>query len=149
MLEKYIDWDKAVIKMIRKHRDNQIALENLREQYEEVTQSLDSVGATDYSKPRVSGSSGDPSDGLVNQILLKQTLEHRIAALKAEELQYDKAWSELTIDEQNILQEFFQMGQRPSQQAVDVLCEMYGYEKSKIYYLRHEALSRFKSLLIG
>lgn len=149
MLEKYIDWDKAVIWMLRKHRDNQFALENLQEQYKEVSQSLDGVGATDYSKPRVSGSSGDPSDGLVNQLLLKQTLEQRITALKAEQLRYSQAWNELTDDERNILREFFQMGRRPSQQAVEILCKVHGYERTKVYDMRRDALHRFKWLLVG
>ena len=149
LLEKYIDYSEAVKRMLRSHADNKIALDNLKEEYAALNQSMRSVGATDYTKPRVDCSMGNSQDAVINQLLHKQELAQRIIELEGELQRYTKAWQRLTEDERHILKEFFQKGRRPSQEAVDALCDVYGYEKSKIYYLRNEALHKFKRLLVG
>ena len=145
VLEKYINWDEVVIKALRQHEDNRVALTNLREEYAATT---DGIGAVDYSKDRVD-SSTDGDSSMVNRLLQKETLEGKIKALAQEERMYQRAWDSLTEDEQRILTEFFQRGRRPAQEAVDTLCELYGYERPSIYRKRRQALDRFKRLLVG
>ena len=149
MLEKYIDWDRAVIELLRNAERRTQALGNLREEYYALTQSMTSVGAMDYAKDRVSGSASDPQDAIIGQILRKQEIEAKIAELTKEDELYTRAWNGLTKDEQRILHEFFLMGRRPSQDAVDTLCDVYGYERTKVYDLRRAALKSFKRLIAG
>lgn len=145
MLEKYVNWDEVAIRVLRHHEENVVALENLREEYAAIT---DGLGAVDYGKDRVS-SSADADGGMVNRMLQKASTEEKIKGLVREERQYKRAWDALNPDEQRILTEFFQRGRRPAQQAVDTLCELYGYERPSIYRMRKQALDRFKRLLIG
>lgn len=145
MLEKYIDWDRTTIELLRHHEENAVALANLRDEYASLT---DGLGAVDYSRDRVA-SSGEADDGMINRYIQKSTIEEKIKLLAQEERQYNRAWAALTEDERRILMEFFQRGRRPSKEAVDTLCELYGYEHRNIYYLRKEALQRFKRLLFG
>ena len=87
MLEKYINWDEVVIKALRQHEDNRVALTNLREEYAATT---DGIGAVDYSKDRVD-SSTDGDSSMVNRLLQKETLEGKIKALAQEERKYQRA----------------------------------------------------------
>ena len=145
MLDKYIDWDRTTIELLRHHEENAVALANLRDEYASLS---DGLGAVDYTKDRIS-SSGDGDDTMVNRYIQKATIEGRIKELVQEERQYNRAWEALTEDEQRILAEFFQMGRRRSQEAVDTLCGLYGFERTKIYDLRKESLKKFKRLLVG
>ncbi len=145
MLEKYIDWDRTTIELLRRHEENAVALANLRDEYASLT---DGLGAVDYTKDRVT-SSGDGDDAMVNRYIRKATIEARIKELAQEERQYNRAWEALSRDEQRVLAEFFQRGRRPAQSAVDTLCGVYGYEKTKIWDMRREAIGKFKRLLVG
>lgn len=145
MLEKYINWDDVAIKALRHHDESIIALENLRQEYASIT---DSLGAVDYSKDRVSGTV-DSDGGMVDRLLHKSSVEERIRQLVQDEQQYKRAWDALTEDERRVLSEFFQRGRRRSQEAVDTLCNLYGYERTKIWDMRREAVGRFKRLLVG
>lgn len=145
MLDRYINWDDVAIKTLRRHDENMTALVNLREEYESITEGL---GATDYTKDKVH-SSADADEAMVNRLLQKSSIEQRIKGLMREERQYQRAWGALTEDEQRILAEFFQRGRRPAQEAVNTLCELYGYERPSIYRMRKRALDRFKRLLVG
>ena len=144
MFEKYINWDRVAIEMLQHRDENAVALANLREEYASVS---DGLGAVDYSKDRVASTASD--DGMINKYIQKASIEERIKELVREDRQFSRAWEALTEDEQRILTEFFQRGRRPMQDAIDILCEMYGYERRKIYYMRREALSKFKRLLVG
>ncbi len=144
MLEKYINWDRVAIEMIRHREENVVALMNLREEYASIT---DGLGAIDYGADRVSAS--PENDGMVNRCIQKASIEERIRELVREERQYLRAWEALTEDERRILTEFFQRGRRPAQKATDTLCDVYGYERTKIYGLRRDALKKFKRLLVG
>ncbi len=117
MLEKYINWDDIVIKTLRQHEDNCVALTNLREEYAALT---DGLGAVDYEKDRVD-SSTDGDSAMLNRLLRKEALEEKIRGLVREERKYRRVWDALAEDEQRILTEFFQRGRRPSQVAVDTL----------------------------
>lgn len=86
---------------------------------------------------------------MVNRLLQKEAVESKIMTLANEERQYSRAWNALSDDERRILTEFFQRGRRRSQEAVDILCDMYGYEKTKIWNMRRAAIQRFKRLLVG
>lgn len=145
MLDRYINWDDVVIKALRRHDENVTALANLREEYDSITEGL---GATDYTKDKVH-SSADADSSLVNRMLQKSSIEQRIKELMREERQYMRAWNALAEDEQRVLAEFFQRGHRPAQEAVNTLCELYGYERTKIWEMRREAIGRFKRLLVG
>lgn len=145
MLDKYIDWDRAAMELLRRHGENAVALANLREEYASLT---DGPGAVDYTKDRVAAS-GEGDDAMVNRYIRKSTLEKRIGELDREERQYRRAWAALTEEERRILEEFFQRGRRPARDAVDALCELYGYEHRNVYYMRKSALQRFKRMLYG
>lgn len=145
MLEKYINWDDVAIKALRHHEENAVALANLREEYAAIT---DGLGAVDYGKDRVASTS-DADSAIVNRLLQKSSVEGRIRQLVQDERQYERAWGALTDDERRILTEFFQRGRRSAQQAVDTLSELYGYEKTKIWEMRRQAVQRFKRLLVG
>ncbi len=150
MLEKYIDWDEAVKKMIGCREENQIKLENLYEELEEITQSIGSIGSMDYSKPRVNGTAAENvQDAIVNQMLHQQQVQQKINELKKEDAIYTRAWNALSEDERRILQEFFQAKHDTMQGAVDVLCKTYGFERTKIYDLRKATLHKFKRFVAG
>ena len=106
----------------------------------------DGLGAVDYSKDRVDST---PDDGMINKYIQKESIKEKIQGLVKEDKQYTRAWEALTDDERRILTEFFQRGRRPAQVAVDTLCDVYGYERTKIYDMRRAALKRFKRLLVG
>ena len=145
MLEKYIDWDRTAIELLRHHEETAVALANLRDEYASIT---DGLGAVDYGRDRVAATK-DADDAAVNRYIQKAAIEERIRALLQEERQYGRAWNALTEEERRILTEFFQRGRRPAQEAVNTLCEVYGFERTKVYELRRAALRRFKRLLVG
>lgn len=147
MLEKYIDWDKVIIELLRNRKDNQIALENLRDQYRTIQQAMAGANVQDASKDRIMNGSG--KDGLVNQLLQKEAIETKLKELLREEKQVQRAWEGLEEEERCILQELFQCEHRSAQSAIDHLCEQYGYERATIYRMRGSALKRFKRLLAG
>lgn len=145
MYSKYIDWDNVTIKILRCHEENVVALKNLREEYAAIT---DGLGAVDYEKDRVA-SSPDGDRLMVDRLLQKESIEEKIKSLIQEERQYQRAWSGLTDDERRVLTEFFQRGRKRSQAAVDTLCDLYGYERTKVWDMRRDAVQRFKRLLVG
>ena len=145
MLGRYIDWDRTTIELLRHHEEDAIALANLREEYAALT---DGLGAVDYSRDRVSASSVS-DDSVVNQYIHKAVIEERIKTLSQETRRYDRAWQALDEEERRILAEFFQRGRRRSQEAVDELCGIYGFERTKIYEMRRETIRKFKRLLFG
>lgn len=145
LLEKYVDWDAVVVSVLRHHEENVVALANLQEEYAAIT---DGLSAVDYGRDRVLRSA-DADSGMVDLLLQRASAEEKIKGLIREERQYKRAWEALTPEEQRILTEFFQRGRRSSQQAVDTLCELYGYERTKIWNMRKQALRRFKFMLVG
>lgn len=148
MVDKYVDWNRATIEMLRQHQDRVFALDSMRDEYAALRRDIGDVGAVDYAKPRVSGSPGDPQDAVVDMLHRQAVLKKRIDETVAELECYQKAWAALTADEQHILHEFFQCGHRPAQRAVEILCAEYGYEQASIYRKRTAALRRFKALLV-
>lgn len=149
MLEKYIDWDKVIIELLRNRKDNEIALLNLREQYRALTQAMQSPSIPDCSKECIVKTEGKHQDAMVNQLLQKETIESKIRELLREDKRYLRAWEGLMEEEQSVLQEFFQSGHRSAQEAIDYLCDQYGYERATIYRMRANALKKFKRLLAG
>lgn len=149
MLEKYIDWDKVIIELLRNRKDNQIALQNLRDRYRTIVQAMTGAGVMDASKDRIIGTVGNGQDAIVNQLLEKETIATKIKELTREERLYTCAWEALTEEDRCILEEFFLCGHRSSQQAIDLLCDQYGYERATIYRMRANALKKFKRLLAG
>jgi hypothetical protein len=149
MLEKYIDWDKVIIELLRNRKDNQIAMENLRDQYRTISKAMEVAGVSDYSKDRIIGTAVKKQDAMVNQLLQKEAIETKLRELIREEKQYQRAWEGLGQEDRCILQEFFQGEHRSAQQAIDHLCDQYGYERATIYRMRAAALKRFKRLLAG
>lgn len=144
MFEKYINWDRVAIEMLRQKDENDVALMNLREEYATIT---DGLGAVDYGADRVNAS--PDNDGMINRYIQKASIEEKIRELVREERMFSRAWDALTEDERRILTEFFRKSGRPIKQSVDILCDVYGYERTKIYNLRRDALHRFKRLLVG
>ncbi|MDF2839002.1 MAG: hypothetical protein K0S60_705 [Evtepia sp.] len=149
MLEKYIDWDKVIIELLRNRKDNEIALQNLRDQYRSISQAMESPKTSDFTKDPIIGSKGAGEDAMVNKLLQKEAVEAKIRELTLEERRYLRAWEGLGDEDRCILQEFFQCEHRSSQQAIDSLCDQYGYERATIYRMRANALKRFKRLLAG
>lgn len=145
MLDKYIDWDRAAMELLRRHGENAVALANLREEYASLT---DGPGAVDYTKDRVAAS-GEGNDAMVNRYIRKSTLEKRIGELDREERQYRRAWAALTEEERRILEEFFQRGRRQTEEAVEVLCGALRCERRTVFYKRKAALQKFKRMLYG
>ncbi len=109
MLEKYINWDDVVIKTLRQHQHNCVALTNLWEEYAAPT---DGLGAIDYEKDRVD-SSADEDSAMWNRLLRKEAFEENLRGLVREERKYHRAWDALAEGEQRILTEFFRRGRRP------------------------------------
>ena len=145
MWENYINWDDVVIKALRRHRENQVALDNLREEYAAIT---DGLGAVDYSRDRVD-SSGDGDSGMVNRFLQKEAVEAKIKALEHEERQYNRAWNALTEEERCVLTEFFQKGRRRTEDAVDAVCDYFSCERRTAFAKRKRAIEQFKRFLVG
>lgn len=149
LLDRYINWDKAAIEMIRRHQDAIYALDALRDEKDALNANIGNIGAMDYERPRVASSGGDAQDTIVNRLLRMDTIDTRIQALEREMQAYDRAWSQLSETERAVLHEFFQCGNRPSQRAVEILCEECGYESRKIYNMRRDAVKHFKFLLVS
>ncbi len=145
MLEKYVDWDDVIIKALRRHDENRVALANLREEYAAIT---DGLGAVDYSKDRVD-SSGDGDCGMVDRLLQKEAVGAKIKALERDERQYARAWDALTDEDRRVLAEFFQRGRRRTEDAVDAVCDYYLCDRSTAFRKRRKALNRFKMFLVG
>lgn len=145
MYDKYINFNRVAEEIIRNHKDNEIALQSLREQLAAL-KADDGVGAIQYDTDPVQVS--PTADQAVNRAISKEAVESRIKQLEFEDAQYSKAWEALTVEERQVLETFFCQGMR-SGDAASVVMEQFHCERTKAYDMRFKAIRRFKRLLFG
>lgn len=145
MFDKYINFNRVAEEIIKNHDDNMQALESLREQYEKLNNE-NGVSAIQYDSEPVQTS--PTADAIINTVMQKEMVKKRMNELESENRLYIKAWRRLSSEEQQVLETFFAKGFR-RQDAVDLLCEQFHCEKTKIYEMKTRAVKRFKRLLFG
>lgn len=139
MLEKYIDWDQAVVRLLKEIGQKQCTLQNLNEEYHLLLQDI-------VTAPQ--GRHGD-EEALMEKAIYRCSLLDRMFAIQEEQRILSRAFAALSPEERTVLIECYQKKHRSAQEAIDTLCDCLGYERATIYRLRTSALRRLKELLAG
>jgi len=103
-------------------------------------------GAVLDSTPVAGGQLNKEEERRLNNLSMCEELETNARRLKKDINIFDQAWDKLT-DNERILLSYFYID-RPSN-FVEKLMVKFSYEKSKVYYLKDEALYRLTMLIYG
>jgi Mn-dependent DtxR family transcriptional regulator len=145
MLDRYINYNKAIEKMVADSEDNKAMLQSLEQQYAELC--AEDIKSINYDKDIVQ--STPAGDEMANRMMRKQDLAEKINSLRKELKIYNRAWNRLSEKEQRILTEFFSVGYEKRIDAVNTLCDYYEIEKTKVYEMKSAAVRRLKFLMFG
>lgn len=140
-------WKRLTIERLREIDLKRQAYNNLQGRLAYLDDELQKVkGPVLSTTPVQGGVLNREEERRLNNLSLKTELTANAQKLKKEIDDFDKAWEQLSEREQLILTYFYIQQQKD---CVPRLMDQLNYEKSKIYYLRNEALYKLSVLLYG
>ena len=136
-----MDWKKCAIEDLRNYSRRRDSLENikgrivaLREQYASVKCALGSDSGA------VQGGGNRIEDRMLSNIVERERLEHTYRAAKRLVDLTERGLNGLDERERLVLERFYV---EPERGNVDRLCGELGYERSRIYQVKDEALYKY------
>lgn len=140
-------WQRLTIELLREINLKRQALSNIQGRLSYLKDEMERVkGPVLNTTPVQGGALNKEEERRLNNMALRAELAENAKKLKRELDTFDYAWEGLTENEQLVLTYFYMQQQRD---CVARLMDQLGYEKSKIYYLRNEALYKLTVLLYG
>ena len=138
-------WERLVIEQLRdielKRDAFQMALEHIRRLRDDAKTLK---GVVHDTTPCEGGHLNKEEERRLNSLALREELELNARILRRDINTFNAAWKQLNENEQIVLTYFFI--NRPKNH-IDFLMEKLNYERSKIYYLKDDALYKLTMLL--
>lgn len=140
-------WQRLTIELLREINIKRKALSNIQERLSYLKDEMERVkGPVLNTTPVQGGALNKEEERRLNNIALRAEMTLNAKELEREIENFDKAWQCLTELERIVLTVFFVEQQRD---CVKRLSDQLGCEKSKIYYLRNDALYKMTLFLYG
>ena len=142
-----MNWKQEAVDKLRGYPLRRCSLDRLGEELERLEHEAARISAVETETERVSDSpAGSREDALVNNIVLREELQHarRSAALWVR--QVDHALAQLDDDSRRILERLY-FSRAPG--SIDALCAELCMERSTLYRRREHALRQFTLSLYG
>ncbi len=139
-------WKKCAEDDLRKYLRQKSALDNIPERIEALRAEYYSAKITNMSSAPVKGGGNRIEDALLNNITKRKRLEYTRASLKRLVDLTERGLAGLSDEERLILETFYVS--RPPRH-VEVLMERLGYERTRIYEIKDEALYKFTIFQYG
>ena len=141
-----MDWKKEAIEDLRNYEALKLSLHNIPEAMEALTEQYLSVKSGMSDAIPVNGGTSTAEDKMINNIAKRERLKHNHAAAAKLLDCIDKALQTLTDNERLVLEKFYI--NRPKRH-IEHLCEVLGYEKTRVYEIADKALMRFTKAMYG
>lgn len=140
-------WQRLTIELLREINTKRKALSNIQERLSYLKDEMERVkGPVLNTTPVQGGALNKEEERRLNNIALRAEMTLNAKELEREIENFDRAWQCLTELERIVLTVFFVEQQRD---CVKRLSDQLGCEKSKIYYLRNDALYKMTLFLYG
>ena len=140
-------WQRLTRELLREINLKRQALSNIQERLSYLKDEMERVkGPVLNTTPVQGGALNKEEERRLNNMALRAELSENAKALEREIENFDKAWQCLTELERIVLTVFFV---EPQRDCVKRLSDQLGCEKSKIYYLRNDALYKMTLCLYG
>lgn len=139
------NWKKTLEDELRMHERRRDALENIREKRCILEEEFTALKSATMSAVPISGGLSRNEDRQINNIVERDRLASAFRTTAARVRLIDRALKSLDERQLRCIQHFYI---RPAE-TLEELCQELGYEKSRIYQLRDEALYRLAVTLYG
>lgn len=138
-------WERLVIEQLRDIELKRAAYENAIDHIKRLKEEASKVrGPVLSTQPCEGGKLNKEEERRLNNLSLCEEITANAKRLRKDLIVFDQAWNQLTNNEQIVLTYFFI--NRPKNH-IDFLMEKLNYERSKIYYLKDDALYKLTMLL--
>lgn len=142
-----VNWQKVAVEDLRKYMAMKNSLQAMREKREALSLQAGAVRSSMRSAEPVSGSGASGAeDRMVDNIVERERLGYNYAAVKKLVERVEKALAMLNDRERLVLERFY-INRMPDH--IERLCGELGYEKTRVYELKEEALRRFTYAMYG
>lgn len=141
---KYIEYTGVTEKILKNHANRVASIPGKTEQLAELTATL---GEVNYPPGNTPVKTTLMTDRIPDYVIRKKFLEDEIREIKLEDKIFSEAWNRLTAEEKMILGEFYQSGQKSAVAAEKVASKL-GYERTKVFQLRKQAVEKFKAFIL-
>jgi DNA-directed RNA polymerase sigma subunit (sigma70/sigma32) len=141
-----VDWKKIAIDDLRRYphlKESLLHIPKKIEALEEYNQSI--KGGMSGSEP-VSGGTSTSEDRLISNICERERLGHNYNAVSKLVAMIETALGMLNPTERKVLERFYI---NRSSGYVERLCDELGYEKSRIYQIKEDALLKYTRTMYG
>lgn len=140
-----MDWKKEAINDLKNYLSRKNSILSMSEQIQMLDAKMERVKGFSADSP-VMGGASKSEDVLINCIAEKDRLTTNIEIAKKQIAMVERGLTFLSDDERTVLTMFFI--NRPSNH-IDRLCDELGYEKSRIYEIKDQALHKFTIAMYG
>lgn len=141
-----MNWIREAENDLRRYRSLSESLKNIPGQIEYLKEKRQAVRSSWSDATPVQGGVSRSEEEQINAIVKTDRLKQNYRAVKRLVDLMDSALSRLTEDEAYILEVAYIDRRRD---AIGILCEKYGVEKSKAYLMRNQALREFTLKMYG
>jgi ArpU family phage transcriptional regulator len=141
-----LDWKKEAIEDLRKYTAQKESLKNIPARISAIEERLYKVKGTTLSAVPTHGGGSHYEDRMLDSIVEIERLKMTHAATRRLIAVVEKGLAGLTDTERVVLDRFYI---RPVQGNVELLMQELGYEKTKIYSLKDQALYRYTFTMYG
>ena len=143
---KRMNWQKEAINDLRQYCSRKQSLENLAERKRAFEEKYKAIRCSMCDTDPVMGGSSRIEDNMINNIVERQRIDMNIEATKKLVDITERGLSGLDDKQRKVLNEFYI---NRSQNHVERLMDILGYEKTAIYDLKDQALYDFTIAMFG
>jgi len=141
-----VDWKKVAVEDLRRYQHLKKSLSHIPQRIETLEEyNLAVKGGMSGSEP-VSGGTSTSEDRLISNICERERLGHNYKAVKGLVDMIEEGLGMLNKTERLVLERFYI---NRTQGYVDRLMDELGYEKSRVYQIKDDALHKFTVAMYG
>lgn len=141
-----MNWKVEAAEKLNNYYPMRQALQNIPEEIRRLEADVKAIGGVSPDKIVVRGNGGKREDRLMENLIQRQELNHRLKQAASWVKMTDKALEVLAPDEKLIL---YRLYIQPQKDGMQRLMEELGVEQASIYRKREKALHRFTTALYG
>lgn len=139
-------WQDCAIQDLKKYNQQRESLQNIPERIEILKLRFEAVKAVALDREPVMGGGSRMEDAILDNIVQRDRLKLTYQANKKMVELVEKGLAVLTDNERMVLDAFYINRHR---NHIEYLCDRMGYEKTKIYHIKDDALYRFTTAMYG
>lgn len=141
-----MDWKKIAAEDLRNYKCLQDSLKNLSSSIQNLEQDSISIRSGLSNTEPVKGGGTKQEDRLINTIVKKERMRLNYKTIKDLISMIDIGLNNLNDKELRVIQYFYMQNHR---MPIECFCDKLGYEKTRIYEIKKEALKKFTITMYG